>query len=195
MGGELKSVHLEKFPVADASFINEDLEERMAIAQKITSMVLALRRKVNIKVRQPLQQIMIPAVDEEQRKHIEAVKELIISEVNVKDLLFAEGQGILVKKVKCNFRVMGKKFGKAMKGVAAHLDALSQEEIAQLEKTGTYAFELDGLADGDLAVTTEGNFSVAANGENCRRANARERAFHWGKHSGRMSPARLLVSV
>lgn len=175
LGGELKSVHLEKFPVADASFINEDLEERMAIAQKITSMVLALRRKVNIKVRQPLQQIMIPAVDEEQRKHIEAVKELIISEVNVKDLLFAEGQGILVKKVKCNFRVMGKKFGKAMKGVAAHLDALSQEEIAQLEKTGTYAFELDGqqvivdasdveIISEDIPgwlVSNEGNITVA----------------------------------
>ncbi|MBM6992705.1 MAG: isoleucine--tRNA ligase [Prevotella sp.] len=175
LGGQMKSVHLEKFPVADTSFINKDLEERMGMAQKITSMVLALRRKVNIKVRQPLQQIMVPAVDDEQRKHIEAVKELIMSEVNVKDLQFAEGQGILVKKVKCNFRVMGKKFGKAMKGVAAHMDTLSQEEIALLEQQGNYTFDLDGqavtvdAADVEIIsedipgwlVSNEGNITVA----------------------------------
>ncbi len=87
----------------------------MAIAQKITSMVLALRRKVNIKVRQPLQQIMIPAVDDVQKAHIEAVAGLSKNEVNVKEVNFIEGQGILVKKVKCNFRAMGKKFGKLMR--------------------------------------------------------------------------------
>ena len=87
----------------------------MQMAQKITSMVLALRRKVNIKVRQPLQAIMIPAVDADQKKHIEAVKDLIMNEVNVKELRFVEGAGVLVKKVKCNFRTMGKKFGKLMK--------------------------------------------------------------------------------
>lgn len=109
----------------------------MAMAQKITSMVLALRRKVNIKVRQPLAQIMVPAVDDEQRKHIEAVKDLILNEVNVKELTFAEGNGILVKKVKCNFRVMGKKFGKLMKSVAANMSALSQDEIAQARRMAT----------------------------------------------------------
>jgi isoleucyl-tRNA synthetase len=108
-------------------------------------MVLALRRKVNIKVRQPLQAIMIPAVDEEQKKHIEAVKDLIMNEVNVKELRFVEGAGVLVKKVKCNFRTMGKKFGKLMKSVAAAMDALSQEQIAELEKNGS--IKLAGLAE------------------------------------------------
>ena len=133
--GEKDSVHLDSFPVADESMINKDLEARMEIAQKITSMVLALRRKVNIKVRQPLQSIMIPAT-EEQKRHIEAVKDLIMNEVNVKELKFVEGAGVLVKKVKCNFRTMGKKYGKLMKSVAAAVDALSQEQIAELETNG-----------------------------------------------------------
>ena len=136
LGGKKDSVHLDSFPVADESLIDKDLEARMEMAQKITSMVLALRRKVNIKVRQPLQSIMIPAT-EEQKRHIEAVKDLIMNEVNVKELKFVEGQGILVKKVKCNFRTMGKKFGKLMKGVAAQMDGLSQEQIAALESAGT----------------------------------------------------------
>ena len=133
LGGEKESVHLDLFPVADESLIDQDLEARMEMAQTITSMTLALRRKVNIKVRQPLQQIMIPAVSEEQKQHIEAVKELIKTEVNVKDLIFVEGQGVLVKKVKCNFRTMGKKFGKLMKGIAAAVAELTQEQIAELD--------------------------------------------------------------
>ena len=148
LGGEKDSVHLDKFPVADEQLIDRDLETRMEMAQKITSMVLALRRKVNIKVRQPLQAIMIPAT-EEQKRHIEAVKDLIMNEVNVKELRFVEGAGILVKKVKCNFRVMGKKFGKQMKAVASAVDALSQEQIAELEANGKIVLEhlagLDGL--------------------------------------------------
>ena len=143
LGGEKDSVHLDTFPVADESLIDKDLEARMEMAQKITSMVLALRRKVNIKVRQPLQSIMIPATDE-QKRHIEAVKDLIMNEVNVKELKFVEGQGILVKKVKCNFRTMGKKFGKLMKGVAAQMDTLSQEQIAELETNGTIGINVDG---------------------------------------------------
>ena len=115
----------------------------MDMAQRITSMVLALRRKVNIKVRQPLQKIMIPAIDSEQQKHIEAVKQLIMNEVNVKELTFVEGQGILVKKVKCNFRTMGKKFGKLMKAVAAAVDGFSQEQIAELETVGTIALSVE----------------------------------------------------
>jgi len=107
-------------------------------------MVLALRKKVNIKVRQPLQTIMIPATDEEQKKHVEAVKELILNEVNVKELDFAEGAGILVKKVKCNFRTMGKKFGKLMKGIAAQMNELTQEQIASLEAIGNIALTVDG---------------------------------------------------
>ena len=139
------SVHLAKFPVADESMINKELEARMQMAQDVTSMVLALRRKVNIKVRQPLQCIMIPVVDAEQKRHIEAVKDLIMSEVNVKEVKFEEGaSGILVKKVKCDFKKLGPKFGKQMKAVAAAVAEMSQEAIAELEKTGKYAFTLDG---------------------------------------------------
>ena len=92
LGGQFDSVHLDFFPLTNEAQINRDLEARMQMAQKITSMVLALRRKVNIKVRQPLQAIMIPAIDAEQKAHIEAVKQLIMNEVNVKELRFVEGE-------------------------------------------------------------------------------------------------------
>ena len=173
-GGE-QSVHLAKYPEADESFIDSELEIRMGMAQKITSMVLALRRKVNIKVRQPLQAIMIPAVDDEQKNHIEAVKDLIKNEVNVKELRFVEGSGVLVKKVKCNFRTMGKKFEKLMKGIAAAMGNLSQEEISQLQTTGSYELEVEGqkavveatdveIISEDIPgwlVSNEGNLTVA----------------------------------
>ena len=173
-GGE-QSVHLAKYPEADESFIDSDLEIRMGMAQKITSMVLALRRKVNIKVRQPLQAIMIPAVDDEQKNHIEAVKDLIKNEVNVKELRFVEGSGVLVKKVKCNFRTMGMKFEKLMKGIAAAMGNLSQEEISQLQTTGSYELEVEGqkavveatdveIISEDIPgwlVSNEGNLTVA----------------------------------
>lgn len=169
------SVHLTDFPVADDTFIDKELEARMEMAQKITSMVLALRRKVSIKVRQPLQCIMIPAVDETQKKHIEAVSELLRNEVNVKEIKFVEGSGVLVKKVKCNFRTMGKKFGKLMKGIAAAMDQLSQDEIAQLETAETIDVLVDGqtvsveAADVEIIsedipgwlVANEGNLTVA----------------------------------
>ena len=139
------SVHLAKFPEYKEEMIDKELEVRMQMAQDVTSMVLALRRKVNIKVRQPLQCIMIPVVDEEQRAHIEAVKALIMSEVNVKDIKFVDGAaGVLVKKVKCDFKKMGPKFGKQMKAVAAAVAEMSQEAIAELEKNGKYALNLDG---------------------------------------------------
>ena len=144
------SVHLAKFPVADESLINNKLEARMQMAQDVTSMVLALRRKVNIKVRQPLQCIMIPVVDEDQKRDIEAVKDLIMSEVNVKEIQFVEGaSGVLVKKVKCDFKKLGPKFGKQMKAVAAAVAGMSQEDIAQFEKNGSFTFSLDG---GDAVV-------------------------------------------
>ena len=144
------SVHLAKFPVADESLINKELEARMQMAQDVTSMVLALRRKVNIKVRQPLQCIMIPVVDEDQKRHIEAVKDLIMSEVNVKEIQFVEGaSGVLVKKVKCDFKKLGPKFGKQMKAVAAAVAGMSQEDIAQFEKNGSFTFSLGG---GDAVV-------------------------------------------
>ncbi len=142
---QVVSVHLAKFPVCDETLVNTELEARMQVAQDITSMVLALRRKVNIKVRQPLQCIMIPVVDEEQRAHIEAVKTLIMNEVNVKEIKFVDGAaGVLVKKVKCDFKKLGPKFGKQMKAVAAAVAEMSQEAIAELEKNGSYTFVLDG---------------------------------------------------
>ena len=170
------SVHLANFPVADESLIDKELEARMQMAQDVTSMVLALRRKVNIKVRQPLQCIMVPVVDEEQRRHIEAVKDLIMSEVNVKELRFVEGDsGVLVKRVKCDFKKLGPKFGKQMKAVAAAVSGMTQEEIARLEREGSYTFTLDGAeavveaADVDIfsedipgwLVANEGRLTVA----------------------------------
>ena len=140
------SVHLAKFPEYNEEIIDKELEVRMQMAQDVTSMVLALRRKVNIKVRQPLQCIMIPVVDKEQRAHIEAVKALIMSEVNVKDIKFVDGAaGVLVKKVKCDFKKMGPKFGKQMKAVAAAVAEMSQEAITELEKHGSYTLQLDGV--------------------------------------------------
>ena len=139
------SVHLAKFPEYKEEMIDKGLEVRMQMAQDVTSMVLALRRKVNIKVRQPLQCIMIPVVDDEQRAHIEAVKALIMNEVNVKEIQFVDGAaGVLVKKVKCDFKKLGPKFGKQMKAVAAAVAEMSQEAIAELEKKGSYTFNLDG---------------------------------------------------
>jgi isoleucyl-tRNA synthetase len=175
LGGEKDSVHLEKFPVADMSLVNADLENRMEIAQRITTIVLALRRKESLKVKQPLQTLMIPPVDADQKAAIESVKQIFLQEVNVKEVKFVEGAGILVKKVKCNFRTMGKKFGKLMKGVAAQMDALSQEQIAQLEKAGSIVINVEGqeltveVADVDIIsedipgwlVGNEGNLTVA----------------------------------
>ena len=140
---EAESIHLASFPVCDETKVDKDLEYRMELAQQITSMVLSLRKKEKIIVRQPLQCISIPAVDEAQRKSIEAVKQLILDEVNVKELLFVEGNGMLVKKVKCNFRTMGKKFGKLMKSVAAQVEAFSQDQVAELEKQGVINVTLD----------------------------------------------------
>ena len=107
-------------------------------------MTLALRRKVNIKVRQPLHQIMIPAIDQVQKEHIMAVADLIKHEVNVKELNFVESSNVLVKKVKCNFRTMGKKYGKLMKGVAAAMSTLSQDEINDLETNGQIKLMVEG---------------------------------------------------
>ena len=139
------SVHLSNYPACNEEVIDASLEARMKMAQDVTSMVLALRRKVNIKVRQPLQCIMVPVVDDEQRAHIEAVKNLIMNEVNVKEIRFVDGAaGVLVKKVKCDFKKLGPKFGKQMKAVANAVANLSQEEIAALEKNGSLALNLDG---------------------------------------------------
>ena len=133
--GDAKSVHLAKFPVADETVIDLEQEQRMALAQQVTSMILSLRKKEQIVVKQPLQRIAIPAIDANQQQRILAMQQLILDEVNVKELEFVEAQGMLVKQVKCNFRTMGKKFGKLMKSVNAAVLAMSQEQIAELEAT------------------------------------------------------------
>ena len=131
--GNGKSVHLAKFPTYDDARIDQEQEQRMALAQQVTSMILSLRKKEQIVVKQPLQRIAIPATSAEQQQRIQAMKQLILDEVNVKELEFVEAQGMLVKQVKCNFRTMGKKFGKLMKSVNAAVLAMSQEQIAELE--------------------------------------------------------------
>ena len=138
------SVHLVRFPEADESLIDKELETSMELAQQITSMVLSLRKKEQIIVRQPLRCISIPVTDQRQKAYIEKMKQLILDEVNVKELQFVEGSGMLVKKVKCNFRVMGKKFGKMMKAVADAVSQLTQEQIAELEQNGTLPVNVDG---------------------------------------------------
>ncbi|MBR5149527.1 MAG: isoleucine--tRNA ligase [Bacteroidaceae bacterium] len=138
------SVHLAQFPVCDDALVDKELEVRMEMAQKVSSMGLALRKKVNIIVKQPLQKLMIP-VDAEMKARLEAVKPLIMNEVNVKEIDFVEGASdILVKKVKCNFKILGKKFGALMKQVAAAVTAMSQEQIAELESAGRLTLDLNG---------------------------------------------------
>jgi isoleucyl-tRNA synthetase len=141
---EVRSVHLAKFPVADTSIIDVEQEERMALAQQVTSMIHSLRKKEAISVKQPLQRIAIPALNAEQQERIEAMKQLILDEVNVKEIEFVEGAGMLVKKVKCNFRTMGKKFGKQMKAVAAAVSAMGQEQISMLEQ-GSVTLCVEGV--------------------------------------------------
>lgn len=142
-GETAESVHLASFPVAIESQIDSALEQRMELAQKVTSMVLSLRKKEHVIVRQPLQRICIPATDANVRSDIEAMSSLILDEVNVKTLEFVEGD-MLEKKVKCNFRVMGKKFGKLMKAVAAVVTALPQADITLLESAGSIQVEVEG---------------------------------------------------
>ena len=142
-----ESVHLADFPVCDEAMIDKELEERMQIAQDISSMTLALRRKVNIKVRQPLHTLLVSAVDEHQRAAVEAVQDIILNEVNVKELKFADaGSNILVKKVKPDFKKLGPRYGKVMKALAAAIQAMTQEEIATFERDGSFTFSIDGNA-------------------------------------------------
>ncbi len=137
-----KSVHLTTFPVADLSLIDEEQESRMLLAQQITSMILSLRKKEQIVVKQPLLRVAIPAIDEEQINRIKSVQDLILNEVNVKQIEFVDTAGMLEKQVKCNFRTMGKKFGKFMKSVNERVLAMSLDEIASLEQNGQISFTL-----------------------------------------------------
>lgn len=173
---EVSSVHLTNYPVYKLDIIDKKLEERMKIAQDISSFVLALRRKVNIKVRQPLMQIMIPVVDKQQQEDIEAVRDLILNEVNVKELKYVDGTaGILVKRIKPDFKKLGPRYGKIMKQLAAEVQAMNQEAIAKFELEGNYSFQIEGqsatieLADVEIIsedipgwlVANEGRLTVA----------------------------------
>lgn len=148
-----KSVHLARFPEANEQHIDKNLEEQMDIAQLASSMVLALRRKVNIKVRQPLTKIMIPVLDAQLQSQIEAVEQLILGEVNVKELEYLhETTGILVKKIKPNFKTLGPRYGKQMKEISAAVGAFTQEDIAQIEREQKYTLN---LASGVVEMTIE----------------------------------------
>ena len=140
-----ESVHLSDFPVCNEELIDKDLEERMQMAQSISSMVLALRRKVNIKVRQPLQTLMVPVLDAHQQESIDAVKALILNEVNVKEMKFVDNTaGILVKKIKPDFKKLGPRYGKIMKALAAAIQQMSQDDINAFEKAGTFTLSVEG---------------------------------------------------
>lgn len=137
------SVHLSEFPKVNDSVIDKELELRMEMAQKITSMVLSLRKKESIIVRQPLQKITIPASkNSDTRKHIEEVAKLILDEVNVKELEFVEDDNLLKKRVQPNFRILGKKYGKLMKEIAQAVKDMSQEDIRKLESEGVVSFNI-----------------------------------------------------
>ncbi|MCB0806787.1 MAG: isoleucine--tRNA ligase [Bacteroidales bacterium] len=153
------SIHLTDFPKADPSLVDKKLEERMELAQIISSMVLSLRKKTNIRVRQPLNKIMIPAVNEITRENIEAVKSLILSEVNVKELEFMNDDSMLVKHVKPNFKALGPKYGKLMKSIAGALANIDKKSIATLENEGSISIVIEGqsveISIEDVEVLTE----------------------------------------
>ena len=170
------SVHLAQFPAADPSLADKELEETMSLAQRVSSMVLALRRKVNIKVRQPLGKILIPVLDPAMGRHIEAVQPLIMNEVNVKRIeLVAETAGLITKRIKPNFKTLGPKYGKYMKQIAALTAAFTQEQIAAVESAPETTLDLGGeritvtAADFEITsedmpgwlVTSEGKLTVA----------------------------------
>lgn len=170
-GKPVVSVHLTDFPKADESVIDSALEERMHLAQTVCSLVLSLRRKVNIKVRQPLQAIMIPVNSESRRSQLEAMKQLILSEVNVKEMqLTDDSDGVLVKSIKPDFKKLGPKFGKKMKAAAAAINAFTQQQIAQIERDGSITFRLDGedvtveVADVDIHSEDIPGWLVASDG-------------------------------
>ena len=144
--GEGESVHFQTMPSVDASVIDTDLEDRMSLAQKSCSMILALRKKVGINVKKPLPRIMVPVVSDKVRGQLEAVKSVILSEVNVKNAEFiTDTTGVITKKIKPNFKTLGKIYGPRMKEIAAAFQTISQQQIAELERCeGEYPLALPG---------------------------------------------------
>ena len=154
------SVHLVLMPEVEDKYIDKDLEERMALAQLSTSMVLALRKKVNIKVRQPLAKIIIPVLDPKIQEQLEKVKNLVLSEINVKEVEFITNtEGLITKKIKPNFKTLGKKYGKMMKDIAAAFAQFSQSDISAIEASENYTFALPAgevtLDKADYEITSE----------------------------------------
>ena len=167
-----ESVHLADFPIADEACINAGLEAQMKLAQTVSSLTHSIRKKEKVKLRQPLSKIMIPVLEAETRTYIEAVQDLIMAEVNVKAVEYIDdASGVLVKKVKPNFRTLGKKFGPKVKLIAGQVNQWGQDEIANIEKTGSYALDLDGetveLALEDVEISSEDipGWSVASEGK------------------------------
>ena len=154
------SVHLVLMPEVEEKYIDKDLEERMALAQQSTSMVLALRKKVNIKVRQPLAKIIIPVLDSRIQEQLEKVKDLVLGEINVKEIEFITNtEGLITKKIKPNFKTLGKKYGKMMKDIAAAFAQFTQSDISAIEASENYSFTLAGsevvLESADYEITSE----------------------------------------
>ncbi len=154
-----QSVHLADFAKVNTSLIDKALEERMQLAQQVSSMVLSLRKQHRIRVRQPLQRIMIPLTGEGLKEKIEAVRNLILSEVNIKDIEFISSEGVLVKKVKANFKALGPRYGKLMKQIADAVGGMEQAQIAEFEKNRTLKLNIESeeveLTEGDLEVITD----------------------------------------
>ncbi|WP_289022388.1 isoleucine--tRNA ligase [uncultured Salegentibacter sp.] len=155
-----ESVHLAEFSKYDNKFVDKSLERKMEKAQTISSLVLSLRKKEMIKVRQPLQRVMIPVLDEQQREEIQAVEDLIKSEVNVKELqLIDDASGLLIKQIKPNFKVLGPRFGKDMKLIVNEINNLTSEDIATIEREGEIAVNLNGemikLATEEVEITSQ----------------------------------------
>jgi isoleucyl-tRNA synthetase len=155
-----QSVHLADFPVCDESMINSDLELKMALAQKASSMILGLRRKEKLKVRQPLAKIMVPVLTKEFQEQFDAVKNIILSEVNVKEVEFlTDAAGIISKKIKANFKTLGPKYGKLMKQISGEIAGFNQQDISNLEKNGNYDLNINGetisLSLEDVEIQTE----------------------------------------
>jgi len=155
-----QSVHLGSFPVFNEKLIDKDLEEKMEIAQKASSMILALRRKEKLKVRQPLSKIIVPVLNSKFQEQFEAVKNIILAEVNVKEVEFlTDTSGIIEKKIKPNFKTLGPKFGKQMKLIASAVSQLGQSDISEFEKSGSFEIEVGAgkinLALEDVEIQTE----------------------------------------
>jgi isoleucyl-tRNA synthetase len=166
-----QSVHLANFPDFEESLINSDLEQKMALAQKASSMILGLRRKEKLKVRQPLAKIMVPVLNNDFQVQFDAVKNIILSEVNVKEVEYlTDAAGIISKKIKANFKTLGPKFGKLMKQISGEIAGFNQEDISQLEKSGVYELNIGGevitLSLEDVEIQTEDipGWTVASEG-------------------------------